>query len=66
MTWHVIYEAEKGRVMPRAARSRDLAIHYGVLKQSSSVRRLIGPDGATIERAELDVHYNEGRFPRLR
>jgi hypothetical protein len=30
------------------------------------VRRILEPNGATIERMELDAHYDEGRFPGLR
>ena len=68
MIWHVIYEDRNGRVQSRAARSRDLAIHVAceLLKQSYEVRRVIEPNGSMIERAELDVHYDEGRFPGLR
>jgi hypothetical protein len=57
-----------GRVQSRAARSRDLAIHMAcdLLQQSSEVWRVIGPDGVVIERAELEAHYDEGRFPGLR
>ena len=67
MSWHVIYEDRDGQVRSRAARSRDLAIHMAceLLKQSYEVRRAIGPNGLRIERAELDEHYDEGRFPGL-
>jgi hypothetical protein len=65
MIWHVIYEDRDDRVQSRAARSRDLAIHMAcqLLRQSSYVRRVIGPDGSVIERVELEAHYDEGRFP---
>jgi hypothetical protein len=68
MIWHVIYEDRDGRVQSRAARSRDPAIHVAceLLKQSYEVRRVIGPDGSMIDRAELEAHYDEGRFPGLR
>ena len=47
---------------------RDLAIHMAceLLKLSHVVRRAIGPPGSTIERAELEAHYDEGRSPGLR
>jgi hypothetical protein len=65
MIWHVIYAAQNGHAKSRAARSRDLAIHVAceLLQQSHAVRRVIGPDGAIIDRDELDGHYDEGRFP---
>jgi len=68
MIWHVIYEDGHGRVQSRAARSRDLAIHMAceLLRQLYDVRRVIGPDGSAIERAELDGHYDDGHFPGLR
>ena len=68
MTWHVIYEGQNGQVESRAARSRDLAIQMAceLSQQSCAVHRAIGPDGATIERAELEALYDEGRFPALR
>jgi hypothetical protein len=68
MIWHVIHEDGDGRVQSRAARSRDLAIHMAceLLRQSYEVRRAIGPNGSVIERAELEAHYDEGRFPGLR
>ncbi len=67
MVWHVIYEDRDSRVKSRAARSRALAIHMAceLLKDSYDVRRAIGPDGLVIDRAELDGHYDEGRFPGL-
>ena len=68
MIWHVIYEDWNGQVQSRAARSRDAAIQMAceLLEQSQVVRRAVGPDGAMIERAELEAHYDEGRFPGLR
>ena len=68
MAWHVVYEDEDGRVHSRMARSRDAAIHMAceLLQEAREVRRAIGPGGLTIERAELDAHYDEGRFPGLR
>ena len=65
--WHVVY-AEPGQLpQSRAARSRDAAIHVAceLLAQSYDVRRVLEPNGASIERAELDGHYDEGRFPGL-
>jgi hypothetical protein len=51
----------------RAVRSRDAAIHVAceLLAQSYDVRRILEPNGTSIERAELDGHYDEGRFPGL-
>ena len=66
--WHVVF-AEPGRLpQSRAARSRDAAIHIAceLLAQSCDVRRILEPNGMSIERAELDGHYDEGRFPGLR
>jgi hypothetical protein len=68
MMWHVVY-AEAGQLpRSRAARSRDAAIHAAceLLAQGADVRRVIDPRGAFIERAELDEHYDGGRFPGLR
>ncbi|HME20826.1 MAG TPA: hypothetical protein VKI44_05605 [Acetobacteraceae bacterium] len=68
MSWHVVYEDRNGQVQSRAARSRESAIHMAceLLEQSHVVRRAVGPDGAMIERAKLEAHYDEGRFPGLR
>ena len=66
--WHVVF-AEPGQLpRSRAARSRDAAITIacGLLAQSIDVRRIIEPGGSFIERAELDQHYDLGRFPGLR
>ena len=66
--WHVVF-AEPGRLpQSRAARSRDVAVHVAceLLAQAYDVRRILGPNGASIERAELDGHYDGGRFPGLR
>ena len=54
--------------MSRAARSRDYAIHVAceLLSQSCDVRRILEPHGASIERPELDEHFDDGRFPGLR
>ncbi len=65
--WHVVF-AEPGRLpQSRAARSRDAAIHAAceLLAQSYDVRRILEPNGSSIERAELEGHYDEGRFPGL-
>ncbi|MGH9344638.1 MAG: hypothetical protein ACRD19_12875 [Terriglobia bacterium] len=62
MIWHVIYEGPDGQVQSRAARSRDLAIQMACefLQQSYEVRRVIGPQGSVIERAELDgCHFSQ-------
>jgi hypothetical protein len=65
--WHVVF-AEPGRLpQSRAARSRDTAIHTAceLLARSCDVRRILEPNGMSIERAELDGHYDKGRFPGL-
>jgi len=65
--WHVIF-AESGRLpQSRAARSRDAAIKAAceLLAHSYDVRRILEPNGLSIERAELDEHYDQGRFPGL-
>jgi hypothetical protein len=66
--WHVVFTEHGGLPQSRAARSRDTAIHVAceLLDQSYDVRRIIEPYGSFIERAELDAHYDEGRFPGLR
>ena len=67
MMWHVVF-AEPGQLpRSRAARSRDAAIRAAceLLAQACDVRRIIEPDGGFIERAELDAHYDDGRFPGL-
>ena len=68
MMWHVVFADGGGRVQSRAARSRDSAIHVAceLLSQSCDVRRILEPHGSSIERPELDEHYDEGRFPGLR
>jgi hypothetical protein len=68
MAWHVVFEDENGRVQSRLARSRDYAIQVAceLLQEGREVRRAIGPGGLMIERAELNAHYDEGRFPGLR
>jgi len=66
--WHVVF-AEPGQLpKSRAARSRDAAIHAAceLLAAGCDVRRVIEPHGSSIERTELDAHYDEGRFPGLR
>jgi len=53
--WHVVF-AEPGRLpQSRAAKSRDHAIHTAceLLSQSFDVRRVLEPNGRSIERAEL-------------
>jgi hypothetical protein len=68
MMWHVVFAGCDGRVQSRAARSRDSAIHVAceLLNQSCDVRRILEPNGMSIERPELDEHYDQGRFPGLR
>ena len=66
--WHVVF-AEPGQLpRSRAARSRDAAIHVAceLLAAGCDVRRILEPNGATIERAEIDGHYDGGHFPGLR
>ena len=66
--WHVVY-AECGDLpKSRAARSRDAAIQAAceLLNLSFDVWRVIEPNGSFIERAELDEHFDDGRFPGLR
>ena len=68
MMWHVVF-AEPGQLArSRAARSRDAAIHVAceLLAQDCDVRRIIQPNGTFIERAELNGHFDNGRFPGLR
>jgi hypothetical protein len=66
--WHIVFAEHGGLPQSRAARSRDSAIQIAceLLHQSYDVRRIIEPYGSFIERAELDAHYDEGRFPGLR
>ena len=68
MMWHVVFAERDGRVQSRAARSRDTAIYVAreLLSQTLDVRRILEPNGKSIERSELDEHYDEGRFPGLR
>jgi hypothetical protein len=68
MMWHVVFAERDGRVLSRAARSRDIAIHVAceLLSQAYDVRRILEPNGRSIERPELDEHYDQGRFPGLR
>ena len=66
--WHVVF-AEHGRLpQSRAARSRDHAIQVAceLLSQSLDVRRILEPNGCSIERPELNEHYDQGKFPGLR
>jgi len=67
MMWHVVY-AEPGQLpLSRAARSRGAAIQSAceLLAKGCDVRRVVEPSGSFIDRAELDEHYDEGRFPGL-
>jgi hypothetical protein len=66
--WHVVF-AEAGQMpISRAARSRDGAIRAAceLLAEGCDVRRILEPNGRSIERAELDQHYDGGKFPGLR
>ena len=66
--WHVVF-AEPGCLpQSRAARSRDDAIRIAceLLARSYDIRRILPPTGQAIERAEIEAHYDEGRFPGLR
>jgi len=68
MMWHVVF-AEPGRLpQSRAAKSRDHAIQVAceLLSQTVDVRRIFELNGRSIERPELDEHFDEGRFPGLR
>jgi len=65
MMWHVVFtESDGGFPQSRAARSRDSAIQVAceLLGQSCDVRRILEPNGYVIERAELDEHFDRGRF----
>ena len=64
MMWHVIFAERGGLAQSRAARSRDAAIHVAceLLSQSCDVRRIIAPNGSSIERPELDEHFTEADF----
>jgi len=68
MIWHVVFTGGDRPVQSRAARSRDAAIQVAceLLSQSCDVRRIVEPHGASIERSELDQHFDGGRFPGLR
>jgi hypothetical protein len=68
MIWHAVF-AEPGQLpRSRAAGSRDAAIHAAceLLTEGNDVRRIVEPGGSFIERAELDEHFDRGRFPGLR
>ena len=67
MIWHVVFAEAEELPRSQAARSRDAAIHTAceLLARGCDVRRIIEPDGRFIGRAELDEHYDEGRFPGL-
>jgi hypothetical protein len=68
MMWHVVFAERGGLPKSRAARSRDAAIHAAceLLSLACDVLRVVEPNGSFIERAELDEHYDGGRFPGLR
>jgi hypothetical protein len=68
MMWHVVFAEQGGLPTSRAMKSREAAIQAAceLLAKSSDVRRIIEPSGTFIDRAELDEHYDGGRFPGLR
>ena len=68
MNWHVIFAEHGGLPQSRATKSREAAIQAAceLLAKSCDVRRVIERSGAFIGRAELDEHYDGGRFPGLR
>jgi hypothetical protein len=68
MMWHVVFADDRSLPKSRAARSRDHAIQVAceLLSQCLDVRRILEPNGRSIERPELDEHFDEGRFPGLR
>jgi hypothetical protein len=68
MMWHVVFAERGGLPKSRAARSRDAAIHAAceLLSLECDVLRVVEPNGSFIERAELDEHFDGGRFPGLR
>jgi len=68
MMWHVVF-AEPGQLpRSRAARSREAAIQSAceLMAQGYDVRRILEPHDRSIERAELEGHFDAGRFPGLR
>jgi hypothetical protein len=68
MMWHVVF-AEPGQLpRSRAARSRDAAILSAceLMAQGYDVRRILEPHDRSIERAELEEHFDAGRLPGLR
>jgi len=67
MMWHVVFAEPGGLPKSRAVKSREAAIQAAceLLAKSSDVRRIIEPSGTFIDRAELDEHYDGGRFPGL-
>jgi hypothetical protein len=68
MIWHVVF-AEPGRLpQSRATRSRDHAIQTAceLISQYVEVRRIIEPNGRSIERSELDRHLDDGGSNRFR
>jgi hypothetical protein len=58
MMWHVVFAERGGLPQSRASRSRDAAIQSAceLLSRAWDVWRVIEPNGAFIERAELDEH----------
>jgi hypothetical protein len=68
MMWHVVFAQGAGFPQSRAARSRDAAIRVAceLLTQACDVRRIIEPNGAVIERPELEAHCDAGRYSGLR
>ena len=68
MMWHVVFGEPGGLPQSRAVRSREAAIQVAceLLDKYCDVRRVIEPSGRFIDRAELEEHYDGGRFPGLR
>jgi hypothetical protein len=66
--WHVVFTEPGLLPRSRAVKSRDRAIHVAceLLSQSIDVHRILEPGGRTIERPELDEHFDGGRFPGIR
>jgi hypothetical protein len=56
MIWHVVFSELGQLAQSRAARSRDHAIQMAceLLSQSYDVRRILEPNGRSIERTELE------------
>jgi hypothetical protein len=64
MMWHVVSAEPGGLPQSRAVKSREAAVQasYEMLDKPWDVRHVIEPGGRFINRAELDQHYDGGRF----